>query len=111
MFEKSKSKKRAKSARKAAKKPKPADDVEEAGDFLVATLTQHTELLEIIALSVARLMMIADHENRLAGEARTVPDPHGLRRDVEKLLTRNAMNKTLLPDDDSISEVENDDEK
>ena len=130
MRKKSKSEKRAKAVRKGPKKPAApeakkvvpeqepaAPDVDlsvvvEGRDaqLLLDALARQNELLEVVAMSVARVMMITDHENRLAGEARAVPDPHGLRRDVEKLLTRGAMNKTLLPDDDPNSEEGSDDD-
>jgi len=82
--------------KKPAAQKKPAAPKPPAQPSVEDLLARQNQLLEVIAKSTARLMPIADAENRKAGESRVVKDPHGLRKDVEALLTRMQMEETLL---------------
>lgn len=99
---------KAKAKKKTAKAAKPANALPAAGDQMLALLTRQTELLEVIAHSCARLMQIADRENRYSGNARRMPDALGLRPAVEKALTRDAMLRTLITNHDGSAHDEKD---
>lgn len=81
--------------KKAAKKKTAASN-----DALLAELVElnrrQTDLLEIIAASTARLMLIEDHENRLSGAGHVLRDSIGLRAHATRLLTNDAVLRSLL---------------
>ena len=72
---------------------------------VMAQLTRQNDLLEVIALSTARMAELAEEQNRLAGEARRVADTHGLSKRIKQLLDRDTITRTLAgstdgPDND-----------
>lgn len=62
---------------------------------LVALMRRQNQLLEVIAGATARVMMIQHAENKLDGPSHHVPDVHGLRELVDRLLKRDAVNREL----------------